>query len=125
MISNNFANHLEVPHHALHIFHVHLCNDPHIVSQHPCDTAPHMLPCGTCMKLLTDHVIFSTSPQNFHAPSFRTIQCMPTQNIFSTVPLLTLLALAFNVVNLLLLCNLNFTSSTCLSWLSFRHQTAM
>ena len=32
------ANCLGVPPHSLHIFHIHLCNNPHIVSQHPCDT---------------------------------------------------------------------------------------
>ena len=41
-------------------------------------------------------------------------------NIFSTVPLLTFLALALTMLNSLLLCSLNFKSSTILSWLSFR-----
>ena len=50
---------------------------------------------------------------------------MATKIFFSTVPLLTFLALAFTVVNLLLLCNINFTSSTSLTWLSYRYQTDM
>ena len=33
--------------------------------------------------------------------------------------------LSLSMVNLLLLCNLNFTSSTLLSWLSFSYQTGM
>ena len=39
--------------------------------------------------------------------------------------MLTFLALAFTIVNMLLLCNLNFTSSTPLSWLSFGYQTGI
>ena len=49
----------------------------------------------------------------------------PTQTFFSTVPLLTFLALAFTVLTLLLLCNLNFTSSMHLSWLFFGYQTGL
>ena len=50
---------------------------------------------------------------------------MAAQNFFSTVPSLTFLDLAFTKVNLLLFFNLNSTSSTPLSWLSFGYQTCM
>ena len=76
------------------------------------------------MKLLSNHMIF-TSPQNLCATSFGILPCMATQNFFSTIPLLTFLAFAFTMVSLLLLCNLNFTSSTPLSWHAFRYQTGM
>ena len=54
------ANHLGVPPHTLHVFHIHLCATPHvvIVYQNPYDTAPHLLPCGKCMKLLRNHMNF-------------------------------------------------------------------
>ena len=57
--------------------------------------------------------------------SFRSLPCMATQKVFSTVSLLTFLAIAFTMLNLLLLFNLNFMSSMILSWLSFRHQTGL
>ena len=44
--------------HAPHIFHAHLCNDHHIVSPHPFKTALHIPPCGTCAKLLSNHMFF-------------------------------------------------------------------
>ena len=50
---------------------------------------------------------------------------MATRNLFCPIPLLTFFALAFTVLNLLLLCNLNFPSSMLLSWLSFGYQTGM
>ena len=34
-------------------FCIHLCDDPHLVSQHTHGTAPHPPPHGTCMKLLS------------------------------------------------------------------------
>ena len=40
--------------HAPHIFHVHLHVNPHIMCQNTCNTAPPMLPCGKCVKLLSD-----------------------------------------------------------------------
>ena len=64
-------------------------------------------------------------PSNLHATSFRSLLHMVTQKFFNTIPLLTFLALAFTMVNLLLLCNLNFPSSMLVSWLSFGHQTDM
>ena len=44
---------------------------------------------------------------------------------FSNVPLSAFLATVFIVLNLLLLCNLNFTSSMILSWLSFGYQKGL
>ena len=44
---------------------------------------------------------------------------------FSTAPPPTFLAIAFTVLNLLLLCNLIFTSSMILSWLSFGYQKGL
>ena len=68
---------------------------------------------------------FSTSLQNHCTPSFGSLPCMATKNVFSTIPLLTFLALAFTTVNLLLLCSISFTSSTSLSWLYYGYQTGM
>ena len=108
--------------HSTH-FHVYLCDDPHIVSTHPHETALHTPLCCTCMKILSDCTIF---PPHFKTvpPLFRSLPCMATQTFFSTIPLLTFSALAFTVITLLLLCNINFSSSTSLSWLSFRYQMA-
>ena len=66
-------------------FHVHLCNNLHIVSQHPHDPAPQMLPHGKCAKLLSNFAIFlphlkaftphhseayhAQPPKHFQAPS--------------------------------------------------------
>ena len=50
---------------------------------------------------------------------------MATQKDFSTIPLLTFLALVFIMANLLLLCHINFTSSTPFSWFFFGYQTGM
>ena len=58
----SFANYLGVPPHTLHISHVHLCNDPQLVSQQPHETTLYMPPHGTCMKQLSNCTIF---PQNF------------------------------------------------------------
>ena len=61
------ANHLGVPPHALHIFHVHLHDVPHLVSHHPHETALHTPPHGTCMKLLSN---CSTSLQDLCTQPF-------------------------------------------------------
>ena len=68
---------------------------------------------------------FSASPKNLHAMSFRSLLHMATKTFSGIVPLHTFFALAFTMVNLLLLCNLNFTSSMLLSWLLFGYQTGM
>ena len=57
------ANCLGVPPHAQHIIHVHLCNNPHIVSQHP--HASQMVPHGKCMKLLSDCAIILPHHKTF------------------------------------------------------------
>ena len=51
------ANCMGVPPHALHIFHIHLCDNPHPVRQHPCETTLHMPPHGTRVKILSNHTI--------------------------------------------------------------------
>ena len=84
-----------------------------------------MLPHGKCTKTPQQLHDFPTSLQNLCATSFGSLPHMATQNIFSTILLLTFLALAFTVLNLLLLGNLNFPSSMLLSWLSVGHQTVM
>ena len=70
------ANHLGVPPHA-----------PHIVSQHPHKTAPPLLPCGKCAKLLSNCAIFLS-----HLKTLHHIIQMPTTHghpkFFSPVPLL-------------------------------------
>ena len=58
-------NFLGIPPHALHTFHIHLCIDPHIMNQHPHDTATHMPPCGKIMAEITNH---QKSPTTLHAP---------------------------------------------------------
>ena len=116
------ANCLGVPPYTPHVFHIHLCATPHIVHHNPCNTTPPMLPCEKCMTLLSDCAIFHLTA-NLCATSFGSLPCMATKTLFSTIPLLTFLALAFTVLNLLLFCNLNFTSFMLLSWLSFGYQT--
>ena len=74
------------------------------------------------MKRLSNHAIFLP---HLKTASFGSLPPTATQNVSSTNPLLTFLALAFTVLNLLLLCNLNSTSSMLLSWLSFSYQTGM
>ena len=58
MISQIMANQPGVPPQPLHIFHVHLHTTPHIVCQNPHYTAPPMLPCGECVTLLSNHMIY-------------------------------------------------------------------
>ena len=83
-----------------------------------------MLPCGTCAELLSDCVISHlTSKPSCPVIWKPTVHGHPKS--FSTIPLLKFLALAFTVVNSLLLCNLNFTSVTPLSCVSFGYQTDM
>ena len=68
---------------------------------------------------------FPTSPHNLLAPSFESLPHMASQKFSTTILLLTVLALAFTKVNLLLLCDINFTSSTPFSWLFFGHETGI
>ena len=66
-------------------FHIHLCNNPHIMSNtlmhNPCYS--NASACGKYMKLLSKPCHFSSSPQNLHATSFRSLPCMATpKNLF-------------------------------------------
>ena len=118
------ANHLGVPLHALHIFSVHLHATPHVVHKNPHNTAPPMLPCGKCANSSVTMQFFSLpSKSTCHVIWKPTIHGHP---IFPhPIPFLTFLALAFTMLNLLLLFNLSFPSSTLLLWLSFGYQTGM
>ena len=49
-----------------HIFHAHQCTDPHFVRAHPSETALHIPPCGTCVKILIGHMKFP--------PHFKTVR---------------------------------------------------
>ena len=84
-----------------------------------------MLPHGKCMELLSNFVIFLPHLKTFVPHHSEASHTQPPIPFFSTVPLLTFVALALNMVNLLLLCNLNFTSSTPLSCLSFSYPRGM
>ena len=95
-----------------------------LCTKNPHNTAPPMLPCGKCANS-------SVTMQFFSLPSKSTchVTWKPTihgQPIFPhPIPFLTFLALAFTMLNLLLLFNLSFPSSTLLLWLSFGYQTGM
>ena len=82
------ANHLGVPPHALHIFHVLLCATPHILCQKPHDTAPPMLPHGECATLLSDCVIFLPHHKTYIPCHLEASHTWPRKD-FSTIPLLT------------------------------------
>ena len=87
---SNLANCQGVPPHAPHSFHIHLCATPHIVCQHPHNITSRMLPCGICVTLLSNHVIFlSPSKSMIHViqkPSMhsnpKTLQHCHTAHIF-------------------------------------------
>ena len=65
MISCSCGKLLGVPPHTPHISHVHLCIDPHNVSQYSHDAATQMLQCGTCVTLLSDCMIFLPHSKTF------------------------------------------------------------
>ena len=96
------ANHLGVPPHTPHRFHVHLHNNPYIVIQHPHDAPTQTFPCGKCMKLLSDYAIFLPHLKTFMHIIWK-IPHTATQNNSSTISLLTVLAVTFTMVNLVLL----------------------
>ena len=118
------ANCMGVPLHTQNIFHIHLCDNLHIVSQHPHDPATQMLPHGKCVELLSDHAIFLPHLKTFMPHHSEASHTWPPKT-FSALSLCSHFPLSLAMVNLLLLCNLNFTSSTLLSWLSFSYQTGM
>ena len=84
------ANCLGVPPHALHIFHGHLHNNPHIVSHHPHDATTQMLLCGKCTKLFSNNANFLPHLKTFilchseasHAQSPKLFQHCPSAHIF-------------------------------------------
>ena len=86
------------------------------------ETTLPMPPCGTCTKLLSNHIISHLISKLLHHGSLPHIA---TQTFFSTVPFLIFLVLAFIMITLLHLFYINFTSSTFLSWLSISYQTGM
>ena len=105
-------------------FHVHLCDNPHIVSQHPDNTAPQTLPCGTCTRLLSNHAIF---PPHFKTFTLHHLEAYHawTPKTFSAPSLCSHFGPFIHCGKFVLLCNLSSTSLTPLSWLSFRYQTGM
>ena len=125
LIPHNFANCLGVPPQLCTFFMY-----TYVMIPPPCEPTPshnHSSYASTWHMCETPQqpCNFPTSLQNFHALPFRSLPCTATQKCSSTIHLLAFLALAFTMVNLLLLCNIKFTSSTSLSWLSFRYQTGM
>ena len=104
-----------------HFSHTPMCHSP-CCGPNPCNTTPPMLPHGKCVKLLSNLVIFQL-PLKIYAPHHLEACHTWPPKLFLPIPLLTVLALAF--LNLLLLCNLTFMSSTLLSWVSFGYQTGM
>ena len=119
-----FSKSSRITTHTLNIFHAQLYDDSHITRPHPSKTALHMPPHGKCMKLLSEHAIFHLISKSLHTAVWNSTMHSHPKN-FSTVPLLTFLDLAFTMVNLLLLCNLNSTSSMPFSLLSIGCQTDM
>ena len=96
------ANHLGVPPHTPHRFHVHLHNNPYIVIQHPHDSPTQTFPCGKCMKLLSDYAIFLPHLKTFMPHHLEDPTHSHPKNS-STISLLTVLAVTFTLVNLVLL----------------------
>ena len=74
---------IHLPPHSLHIFHVHLHDDPHIKSQHPHNATLHLFPCGTSMKLLRDHASFPPPFKTFMLHHLETYHAWPPK-IFPT-----------------------------------------